>query len=234
MKQKDAAAHAGVDQASLSRAERGSTRVVQSAINVLDQVFEYEIGSMPHYAIKRFPSQKLAGGKTFENLNYHLKVLYFIHWCGLGCHFTDVLNEFPGFPDEEPQYLETDSFRLRIGGLDPGAASALNDLLQDGLVKVDNFSARSLKSEKERHRRFLSRGNYSQKQIDYAVNESRRQSLVGYQDEGCWYADEDERLNLDDSEVWFTLVETDKGAQIWKLFPSLEGRLRKESLDLHP
>lgn len=229
--QEETAARAGVNQSNLSRAERGNTGLVQTAIKVLTKVFGYAINIEPQYPIQRFPRQVLAGIKAFEGLALHLKVLYFITYFGKGCHFTDFVREFPGLPSEDVQYLEADNFRLRLGKIDTATASAMNDLINDGIIDVKDLQAHSSEQYKERYRVFLERGDYTQEQINFAVNESPHQNRPGYQDETCWYADEDgSRVDLEDYEVWYTLELTKEGEKIWKLLPSLKEAIDRDIL----
>lgn len=225
--QRKVAELAGVDPSTLSRAERGYTGVLQTAIRVLNEVFGFVIEENARYHIKRFPRQELAGREKFESLDSHFKVLYFVTWFGRGCHFTDFLREFPGLPQDTVQYLEASTFRLRIGQLNARLVSATNDLIEDGLIEVKNIRAYSIERLKERRQKDVYDKNTSKGGID----ESFRINNPGLQDETCWYINENKsRYDLSEHKISYRIVLTEKGDKIWNILPSLKASLDKESL----
>ncbi len=167
------------------------------------------------------------GRPHFESLAYHLRVSYLLRWWET-ISAADIRQAYPG---DEAQYLEADAFRLNLGHMDADVAQALQDLIDDGLVKVEVMSYEvASKHYRDTVKQWERWGSIPRGGAEASVQAKQQLDPV-FQGNGCWYTDASGmRVDLTAHGAHVFPKLTEKGNQLWDLFPQQEERLRREAI----
>lgn len=224
----------GISQSNVSRAENNPARSPETARRIVEHLHAVELDETPFYRVRKSSGSELNNLSIHQSLSYHLRVLFVIQYMN-PAPITDIPQEFPDISSEEPAMIEQkEEKRLCIGHVAPGAAQALEDLLNDDLVTFHKFRAFSTEERREQLRRKyeMIKGELglSRQGVEAAVD-AAIQGNVGYQPEGTWRVnDQGNRVPLEGQIVYYSLKPTEKGDEICKNLESVWNRFREGAI----
>lgn len=216
--QKDVAEdHLDTTQTNVSNAENNPTERANTLVRIIEGLSDFRFAEEPRREVKHNPHRDFSGG-VFERLQYHMQMLFYFHHY-TSCHLLDLQLQFLDYsaPENEGTYVETQSasgseeIRLHTGTMDEGAAKTLQDLLDEGLVKVNELN---VYEEREYHRlteRYLK--NMARTDPFSPHRPKYRNQIVGTpgtQKEGCWRIVDGEKETLEGKGVYLTFRAKDK------------------------
>lgn len=192
--QKDVAEdHLDSTKTNVSDAENNPASRANTLVRIIENLSDYQFAEEPRREVKHNPHRDFSGG-VFERLQYHMQMLfYFYHYTS--CHLLDLQLQFLDYsaPENEGTYIRTKSVngpeevRLHMGTMDEGAAKTLQDLLDEGLVEVDEFD---VYEEREHHRVTEEYLKNMARTDPFTPHRPKYRNQIGgtpgTQKEGCW------------------------------------------------
>lgn len=221
--QEDVGDIVGISRSNVSDAENNPSSRVNTLVRIVEEISEYQFEEEPRRKVSRNPHRDFSGG-VFERLQYHMPMLFYFHHYR-SCHLLDLQLQFLDYsaPENEGTYIRTKSVngleevRLHAGTMDEGAAEALQDLLDEGLVRIDELNV-----YKERdYRRLATRYLKNMSRTDpFAQSRPKYRNQIGgtpgTQKEGCWRIVDGEKETLEGRGVYLTFLADSEVTEIVK------------------
>ncbi len=221
--QEDVGDMVGISRSNVSDAENNPSSRVNTLVRMIEETSDFQFAEEPRRKVKHNPHRDFSG-RIFERLRYHMPMLFYFHHYR-SCHLLDLQLQFLDYsaPENEGTYIKTESVngleevRLHAGKMDEGAAKALQDLLDEGLVKVDELDV----YEKRDYHRLADRYLKNMRRTD-PFNPSRPKyrnqigGTPGTQKEGCWQIADGGKETLEGKGVYLTFLADSEVTEIVK------------------
>lgn len=221
--QEDVGDMVGISRSNVSDAENNPSSRVNTLVRMIEETSDFQFAEESRRRVKHNPHRDFSG-RIFERLRYHMPMLFYFHHYR-SCHLLDLQLQFLDYsaPENEGAYVKTESVngleevRLHAGKMDKGAAKALQDLLDEGLVRIDELDVYEEKDHSgptEKYLKNMSRVAPFEPSKPKYLNQIG--STPGIQKEGCWQIVDGEKETLEGKRVYLTFLADSEVTEIVK------------------